>query len=75
MGVLYKYTVFKEPVYKELALGWQIAKQLSGFYSSLLSDNKSYRKVEFFLCNKHKITANPKKDQNSAISKVLLGKF
>ena len=30
-------------VYKQLALGWQIAKQLSGFNLFSLSNNKNYR--------------------------------
>ena len=33
----------KKPVYKELALRWQIAKQLSGLNPFLLSNNKNYR--------------------------------
>ena len=33
----------KKPVYKELALGWKIAKQLSGFIPLSLSNNKNYR--------------------------------
>ena len=32
-----KYTFLKEVVYKQLALGWQIAKQLSGLYFLSLS--------------------------------------
>ena len=33
---------YKQPVYKELALGWQIAKQLSEFNPLLsLSNNKN----------------------------------
>ena len=34
---------FKQPVYKQLALGCQIAKQLSGLNSFSLSSNKNYR--------------------------------
>ena len=33
----------KKPVYKELALGWQIAKQLSVLNPFLLCKNKNYR--------------------------------
>ena len=33
----------KQPVYKQLALGWQIAKQLSGLNSLSLSNRKNYR--------------------------------
>ena len=32
----------KQPVYKQLALAWQIAKQLSGRNAFSLSNNKSY---------------------------------
>ena len=35
---------YKEPVYKQLALGWQIAKQLSGLSPVSISNNKNYRK-------------------------------
>ena len=30
---------YEQPVYKQLTLGWQIAKQLSGFKPISLSDN------------------------------------
>ena len=30
-------------VYKQLALGWEIAKQISGHNPFLLSNNKTYR--------------------------------
>ena len=33
---------YKQPVYKQLALGWQIAKQLSGLNPLSLSNNKKY---------------------------------
>ena len=33
----------KQPVFKQLALGWQIAKQLSGLNPFSLSNNKNYR--------------------------------
>ena len=32
-----------QPVFKELALRWQIAKQLSGLKPFSLSNNKNYR--------------------------------
>ena len=44
-----KYPIFlllifyNQPVYKQLALGWQIAKQLSGLNPLLLSNNKNYK--------------------------------
>ena len=34
---------YKQPVYKQLAFGWQIAKQLSGLKSPSLTNNKNYR--------------------------------
>ena len=34
---------YKEPVYKQLALKWQIANQLSGLNPVSLSNNKNYR--------------------------------
>ena len=34
---------YKQPVYEQLALGWKIAKQLSGINPLLLSNNKNYR--------------------------------
>ena len=33
----------KQPVYKQLALGWQIVKQLSGLNPLSISNNKNYR--------------------------------
>ena len=33
---------YKQPVYKQLALTWQIAKQLSGLNPLSLSNNKNY---------------------------------
>ena len=33
----------KQPVYKQLALKWQIAKQLSGLNPLSLSNSKNYR--------------------------------
>ena len=34
---------YKQPAYKQLALRWQFAKQLSGLNSLSLSNNKNYR--------------------------------
>ena len=34
---------YKKPIYKQLALGWQIAKQLSGISSLSQSNNKNDR--------------------------------
>ena len=77
---LVNYTEFffnEQPVYKQVALGWQIAKQLSGPNPVSLSNNKNYRyrKLEFFLCNKRKIVVKLITHQNSAVSKALLGNF
>ena len=33
---------YKQPIYKQLALPWQIAKQLSGIKLLSLSNNKNY---------------------------------
>ena len=33
---------YKQPVYKQLALGWEIAKQLSEFNPVSLTHNKNY---------------------------------
>ena len=33
---------YKQPVYKQLTLGWQITKQLSGLNPFSLSNNKNY---------------------------------
>ena len=68
---------YKQPVYKQLALGWHFAKQLSWFKPLSLSNNKNYRlkKSGVFLCNKRKIAVKPTIHQNSAVSKALLGKF
>ena len=66
-----------EPVYKQLALGWKITKQLSGVNHYSLSNNKNYRKrkFEFFLCNKHKVVIKPSVHQNSAVSKAFFWKI
>ena len=34
---------FWQPVFRQIALGWQITKQLSGFNPLSLSNNKNYR--------------------------------
>ena len=39
----YIYFFYKQPVFKQLTLGWQIAKQLLGLNPFPLSDNKNYR--------------------------------
>ena len=41
-----QYTTFfyKQPVYRQLALGWETAKQLSGLSLLSLSNNKNYIK-------------------------------
>ena len=39
----YTYFFYKQPVYKQLALGWQIAKQLSGIHPLSLTNNKNCR--------------------------------
>ena len=39
----YAQFFYKEPVYKELALGWHIGKQLSGLNPLSLRNNKSCR--------------------------------
>ena len=68
---------YKEPVYKQLALAWQIAKQLSGLNPLSLSNNENYtlKKNEVFLCNKRKIAFKPIIRQNLAVSKTFLEKF
>ena len=65
---------YEQPVHTEVALGWQIAKQLSGSKLFSLSSKKNYRyiKVEFFLCNKCKIVVKTTIHQNPAVSKALL---
>ena len=43
-GSFYKpIFLYKQPVYKQLALGLQIANQLSGLNPLSLSSNKNYR--------------------------------
>ena len=61
--------------YKRLALGWQNGKQLSGFNLFSLSNNKTatdFKKVELFLCNKHKLAVKVAIHHDSAVSKTLL---
>ena len=68
---------YKQPVHKQLVLGWEIAKQLSGLNTLSLSNSKNYRLKEsgVFPCNKCRIAVKPTIHENSAVSKVLLGKF
>ena len=68
------YTFF---FYRQLALWRQIAEQLSGLSTFSLSNNKNYRlkKVEFFVCNKCKITVKLTMHHNTAFVKALLGNF
>ena len=40
---IYTYFFYKQLVYKQLVLGWQIAKQLSRFNPFSLSNNKKCR--------------------------------
>ena len=46
-----KYTYFfnKQPVYKQVALKWQIAKHLSGLNPLSLNNNRNYRLKKRFL--------------------------
>ena len=71
------YFFYKQSVYKQLTLGRQIAKQLSGLDTFALSSNENYilKKMEFFFCNKHKIAVRRSTHQNSAVSKALFRKF
>ena len=66
---------YKQPVYNQLSLGWEIAKQLSELNPLLISNNKNYRlkkSSEFFPCNKRKIAVKLTEHQNSAVSKEKL---
>ena len=69
---------YKQPVYKPLAFGWQITKQLLWLNLLSLSNEKKSRfkksQVEFSLRNKGEIAVKPTIHQNSAVSKTLLGK-
>ena len=40
---MYTYFFYNEPVFKQIALGWQIAEQLSGLNPFSVSNNKNYR--------------------------------
>ena len=62
---------YKKPVYKQLALAWQIAKQLSGLNPLSLSNKKNYRLKRKFLCKNHKTAVKPNIHQNLAVSKHL----
>ena len=60
---------YKQLVYKQLALGWQIAKQLLRLNPLLLNNpllvkTIDKRKVEFFLCKKREIAVKPTMYQN-----------
>ena len=41
--LLYTYFFYKQPVNKQLTLGWQISKQFSGLNPVSLSHSKNYR--------------------------------
>ena len=65
--VNYTYFFYKQPVYKQLVVEWQIAKQLSGLNLLSPSANKNYiqRKEEFFFYNKLKIVVKMTMYQDS----------
>ena len=73
----YTYFFYKQPVYKQLALEWQIPKQLSGLNPFPVSNNINYRlkKSGLFLCNKRKIAVKPTIHQNLAVSKAFWENF
>ena len=58
---------WKQPVYKQLFFEWQFAKHLSVLNPVLLVKITELRKVEFFLCNKHKIVVKLTMNQRSAV--------
>ena len=61
------------PVYKQLALGWEIAKQFSGLSQG---NNKNYRlKKSGVLCNNSEIAVKSTIHRNTVVSKVSLQKF
>ena len=68
---------YKQPVYKQLALGQKIAKHLPGFnlFHKATIKTTNMRKVESFLCNTRIIAVKPRTHQNSAVQKALLEKF
>ena len=43
IDLLHLFFFYSQPVYKQLALAWRIAKQLSGLNPVSLSNNKNYR--------------------------------
>ena len=43
IDLLHLVFFYEQPVYKQLALAWKIAKQLSGLNSVSLSNSKNYR--------------------------------
>ena len=65
---------YKQAVYKQLALWWQIAKQLSGLIPFSINNNKNYRlkKNGVSPC---KIAVKRTIHHNSAVLKALLGKI
>ena len=79
MRYVKKYTTFfyKQSVYKQLALGRQIATQLSELSTFALGNNENYilKKVEFFFCNKRKKAVKRTTHHNSAVSKALFQKL
>ena len=60
---------YKQPVYKQLTLWWQITKQPSFTKQQY---KLQIKKLMFFLCNKRKIAVKATIYQHSAISKALL---
>ena len=76
----YNYTYFfnKQPVYKQLVLGWKITKQLLGLNPLSRSNNKNnkLKKVEFLLCNKPKIADKSTKNSSKfSCPKSIFGKI
>ena len=63
-----------QPVYKQLALGWQIAKQLSELSPLSLSKNKIQRLKKSGVFPWY-VTVKPTIRQHSAVPKALLGRF
>ena len=66
MGSIYTYVFYKQPVYNQLALGRQIAKQFPGLNPLAQSNNKNCRlkTVEFFFCYNRKTAVKPRIHQN-----------
>ena len=76
----YTYLFYMQPLYEQLPLGCQIAKQLSGLNLFLLRNNKDYRLKKrgvfhLIICNKQRTAVKPAILHNSAVSKALLGRF